>query len=256
MPSALACDELARPGGARGRARRRQLRDLRGRAGGRMRRASSPSTRTSTCATASRTARRCGGSSRTGSIRAGSCRSGSPTSPTPSPTPGARPTRHHRDHPRRRAPPRGRRGHGARRSRSPGRAAAASTSTSTSTSATARWRRAARRRCRAASRRGSCARSCGPRHPMPGCAAPISSKSTRPRTRRTDAPCASPRCACWNSSPEGRCCHDRLVLVRHAKSDWGDPALDDHDRPLERSRAARCAAHGPAPAETRASASM
>ena len=24
----------------------------------------------------------------------------------------------------------------------------------------------------------------------------------------------------------------RLVLVRHAKSDWGDPGLDDHDRPL------------------------
>ena len=24
----------------------------------------------------------------------------------------------------------------------------------------------------------------------------------------------------------------RLVLVRHAKSDWGDPALPDHDRPL------------------------
>jgi len=24
----------------------------------------------------------------------------------------------------------------------------------------------------------------------------------------------------------------RLVLVRHAKSDWGDPALEDHDRPL------------------------
>lgn len=24
----------------------------------------------------------------------------------------------------------------------------------------------------------------------------------------------------------------RLVLVRHAKSDWGDPQLDDHDRPL------------------------
>jgi phosphohistidine phosphatase len=24
----------------------------------------------------------------------------------------------------------------------------------------------------------------------------------------------------------------RLVLVRHAKSDWGDPNLDDHDRPL------------------------
>ncbi len=23
-----------------------------------------------------------------------------------------------------------------------------------------------------------------------------------------------------------------LALVRHAKSDWGDPALDDHDRPL------------------------
>ncbi|QIG40101.1 phosphohistidine phosphatase [Microbacterium sp. 4R-513] len=24
----------------------------------------------------------------------------------------------------------------------------------------------------------------------------------------------------------------KLVLVRHAKSDWGDPDLDDHDRPL------------------------
>jgi phosphohistidine phosphatase len=24
----------------------------------------------------------------------------------------------------------------------------------------------------------------------------------------------------------------RLVLVRHAKSDWGNPRLDDHDRPL------------------------
>ena len=24
----------------------------------------------------------------------------------------------------------------------------------------------------------------------------------------------------------------RLVLVRHAKSDWGDPGLDDHERPL------------------------
>jgi len=24
----------------------------------------------------------------------------------------------------------------------------------------------------------------------------------------------------------------RLVLVRHAKSDWGDETLDDHDRPL------------------------
>lgn len=26
----------------------------------------------------------------------------------------------------------------------------------------------------------------------------------------------------------------RLILVRHAKSGWGDPALDDHDRPLNR----------------------
>ncbi len=26
----------------------------------------------------------------------------------------------------------------------------------------------------------------------------------------------------------------RLALVRHAKSDWGSPALDDHDRPLNR----------------------
>jgi phosphohistidine phosphatase len=24
----------------------------------------------------------------------------------------------------------------------------------------------------------------------------------------------------------------RLALVRHAKSEWGDPGLDDHDRPL------------------------
>ena len=24
----------------------------------------------------------------------------------------------------------------------------------------------------------------------------------------------------------------KLALVRHAKSDWGDPGLDDHDRPL------------------------
>ena len=24
----------------------------------------------------------------------------------------------------------------------------------------------------------------------------------------------------------------RLALIRHAKSDWGDPELDDHDRPL------------------------
>ena len=69
--------------------------------------------------------------------------------------------------------------------------------------------RAAPRRCPAGSRPGSCAHSCGPRHPIPGCAAPISSKSTRPRTRRTDAPSVWPRCACWNSSPEGRCCHDR-----------------------------------------------
>ena len=25
-----------------------------------------------------------------------------------------------------------------------------------------------------------------------------------------------------------------LLLIRHAKSDWGDPRLDDHDRPLNR----------------------
>lgn len=42
-----------------------------------------------------------------------------------------------------------------------------------------------------------------------------------------------------------------LVLVRHAKSDWGDPGLDDHDRPLNDRGlrdapilAARCAATG------------
>ncbi|MGK7654646.1 SixA phosphatase family protein [Roseovarius sp. B08] len=26
----------------------------------------------------------------------------------------------------------------------------------------------------------------------------------------------------------------RLVLMRHAKSSWGDPGLDDHDRPLNK----------------------
>ena len=26
----------------------------------------------------------------------------------------------------------------------------------------------------------------------------------------------------------------RLVLMRHAKSDWGDNSLSDHDRPLNR----------------------
>ncbi len=43
----------------------------------------------------------------------------------------------------------------------------------------------------------------------------------------------------------------RLVLVRHAKSDWGAPLLDDHDRPLNRrglrdapAAAARLAATG------------
>ena len=30
----------------------------------------------------------------------------------------------------------------------------------------------------------------------------------------------------------------RLILTRHAKSDWGDPRMDDHDRPLnDRGRA-------------------
>jgi phosphohistidine phosphatase len=32
-----------------------------------------------------------------------------------------------------------------------------------------------------------------------------------------------------------------LYLLRHAKSDWGDPGLDDHDRPLA-ARGARAAA--------------
>jgi hypothetical protein len=26
----------------------------------------------------------------------------------------------------------------------------------------------------------------------------------------------------------------RLILIRHAKSDWGDPTRADHDRPLNR----------------------
>ena len=34
-----------------------------------------------------------------------------------------------------------------------------------------------------------------------------------------------------------------LILIRHAKSDWDDPALDDHDRPLKRARTAQRAAH-------------
>jgi phosphohistidine phosphatase len=37
-----------------------------------------------------------------------------------------------------------------------------------------------------------------------------------------------------------------LILIRHAKSDWDDPALDDHDRPLNAvvSGARRASAHG------------
>ena len=31
-------------------------------------------------------------------------------------------------------------------------------------------------------------------------------------------------------TPEG---HRRLILTRHAKSDWDDPALSDHERPLQ-----------------------
>lgn len=38
------------------------------------------------------------------------------------------------------------------------------------------------------------------------------------------------------TTPEG---HRRLILTRHAKSSWDDPALSDHDRPLNpRGRAA------------------
>jgi hypothetical protein len=53
---------------------------------------SSRSTRTSTCATASPTARPCAASSTTDSTRRASCRSASPTSPTRPRTPGAPPT--------------------------------------------------------------------------------------------------------------------------------------------------------------------
>ena len=35
----------------------------------------------------------------------------------------------------------------------------------------------------------------------------------------------------------------RLILTRHAKSDWGDPMLDDHDRPLNARGRTGCAAH-------------
>ena len=30
-------------------------------------------------------------------------------------------------------------------------------------------------------------------------------------------------------TPQG---HRRLILTRHAKSDWARPDLDDHDRPI------------------------
>ena len=101
-------------------------------------RGSSPSTPTTTCATASATARPYGGSSRPGSTARAWCRSGSPTSPTAASTPtaprGAGITVIGR---RRRGAPRHRRlhGRGARRRRS--RRAARCTSTSTSTCATA-----------------------------------------------------------------------------------------------------------------------
>ena len=37
----------------------------------------------------------------------------------------------------------------------------------------------------------------------------------------------------------------RLILIRHAKSDWGDPGLADHDRPLNErgERSARAVGH-------------
>lgn len=37
----------------------------------------------------------------------------------------------------------------------------------------------------------------------------------------------------------------RLILLRHAKSDWGDAALADHDRPLNRRGRRACEAIGP-----------
>lgn len=55
----------------------------------------------------------------------------------------------------------------------------------------------------------------------------------------------------------------RLVLVRHAKSDWGDASLDDHDRPLNErglrdapEMAARLAATGFRPDVIRASTAL
>lgn len=37
----------------------------------------------------------------------------------------------------------------------------------------------------------------------------------------------------------------RLILMRHAKSDWDDPALPDHDRVLNKRGRRACAAIGP-----------
>ena len=169
-PCATLVAAARRARATRDRARRRQLaRPTRVAQGVGATRASSPSTRTSTCATASRTARRCGGSIEDGLDPRRIVQIG--IADFANSVAYARRAADYGitvDRSRRRAAPRRRRGHGAGARGRGRRAAAASISTSTWTSATAPSRRGARRACRAASRRGSCARSCAPRHPMPG----------------------------------------------------------------------------------------
>ena len=117
-----------------------------------------------------------------------------------------------------------RRCHGARRSRSPERAAARVhldidvdvCDRSVAPGCPASRARRARGVGAAGARAGRGIRS-------PRRAAPTSSRSMPRPTRRMGAPCVSPRCACSNCWQEGGRAHDRLALVRHAKSDWGDP---------------------------------
>ena len=175
----------------------------------------------------------CAGSSRTASTRGGSCSSASPTSRTPSPTPGARRT-------------------------------AASPSSPSTTCAAAAPPTSPREALEVAGAGGGgihldidvdvCDRSVAPGCPasVPGGLAAwelralVRALARDPRLASADivevdatADAADGRTVrlaalCVLELLAGKAVRSmiRLALVRHAKSDWGDPRLDDHDRPL------------------------
>jgi formiminoglutamase len=127
-----------------------------------------------------------------------------------------------------------------------GRGVAASISTSTSTSAIAPWRPAARRRCPVACRRGSCA-------PRAGVAADAGVRSADivevdatadaadGRTVRLAALCVLDLLAGLHDE---RSTHDDARPRPTRQERLGQPALDDHDRPLNARPARRARARG------------